>query len=207
MTNENINRLNGGRGRTSQSSKISPREATRRVSFSSEISVLTDCENDASESTTTKEALSGAAAEDDLSPRSLLSGRWIEDTKESNETRGVAVVEVTDHSPGSKCAVRKHMDDAKPNRSSPNCTRFFDRNESPIRSRNVIHSITALTESDATMSSLNSNRMDADEHISDLPTSISPRNASDSPFSQTHDEVFDKLLEPGYERLQQYSSS
>ena len=151
MTNEAISRSNGCRGLPSYSQK----EVGRRVSFSSTVSVVSD-NGDATESTTTSEWLSDAAV-DDLSPRSLLSGRWTEHTTtESKNARGVSVVELMDHSPGLNCPVRKRLDFSE-----------SDRTRSPIKSCKGNHSIPNLAKSEASSSSLDENNMNENGRSND----------------------------------------
>ena len=63
---------------------------TRSVSFSSEVSVFTEDDNI---------TIASADGDDDeqLMPKSLFSGRWIGDIGGSDESRGVAIVEINDH--------------------------------------------------------------------------------------------------------------
>lgn len=187
MTNEAISRSNGCRGLPSYSQN----EVGRRVSFSSTVSVVSD-NGDATESTTTSEWLSDAAV-DDLSPRSLLSGRWTENKTETKNTRGVSVVELMDHSPGLNCPARKRLDFSESDRTS----------RPPIKSCKGNYSIPNLAKSEASSSSLVENNMNENGRSNDSAT-ISPTNKVPmSPLiTQTRDlrpRIDEKLIPPEYE--------
>lgn len=193
-----VNTSNGEGSRAS--CKKSPRSASR-VRFSSEVSIYTEGYNDDATIATTEE-LAAAEHGDDVSPRSLFSGRWIEDIQESNETRGVAVVEVTDTSPMSNSfrgfsRKRMHTVNTKNTSSSSNTSpeeklreirkRLLERNERPLKS-NGKHSIPALSTLDDAPSPLARREEKGNDNTSgDLSIDSTLSKTPVSPLSQTVD--------------------
>mmetsp|Transcript_5554 Transcript_5554/g.10156 ORF Transcript_5554/g.10156 Transcript_5554/m.10156 type:complete len:829 (-) Transcript_5554:306-2792(-) len=171
MTNEAISRSNCCEGVPS----TSPKEAERRVSFSSKISIVSD-NGDAIESPVRSEWLSDPPTIIDLSPRSLISGRWAEiNTTESKNSREVSVIELTDHSPGPYCPARKRLNFAESDGSCSNDTK------SPIKKNNGNHSIPSLTKSESVLPLFVENNMDGNGRSNGSPTNYSPNKV---PMSQ-----------------------
>ena len=201
MANSSANGSNGGA--TSQSRDASeaplssPKGSMRSVSFSSEVSVFT--ESPADDNTTIASTRELADTDEDMSPTSLFSGRWIEDIEESTESKSLAVVEVKDHSPVSKFSSdskRKEVDTGTNNsRSSPNKIagvrkRLFMRHESPVNS-NDDNSIPSLSKEDDRIPHL-SPKMTNGNSCSDLSIDASPSREAlrvVSPLSQNYDLV------------------
>jgi len=211
-----VSRSNGGAGKypSSDARMSSTQRGKRSVNFSPEVSVFAESVADENTTIATQEL---ADADEDMSPRSLVSGRWIEDTKESAECRGTVVVEVADHSPVLKScsdSQRFQADTADSSRASAKSKltgmrkRLLERHESPTKS-NGNHNSPELTKSEETVSLLTPEKVNGTVSSSGaLPMNSLPIKPLASPVGRTydlklintielHDDARNNLLSPG----------
>lgn len=199
MVDANSNQSNTSKFRRSPQSNMSstPRGVMKSVSFSSEVSVFTQNADDDATITTTAE-LAAAEEDNDVSPRSLFSGRWIEDVLDSSESRGVAVVEVKNTSPrmtsdSKSSTISKASATDEPNNPPQRYRKTLLQRHEPPLTTSESNLISELSKSEATMSPLESLKIDTSDDTcasnlsSPMNSCKSSKTAEGRPVSQTFD--------------------
>ena len=180
------NTTNGERRTHSRPSLSSSQGAARSVSFSPEVSVFTENVTDKS----TEELADADIRKEEALPRSLFSGRWIENVQECNESEVVAIVEITGHSPSSQSCKEwkqtQYNGDSAKDKLNRMRKRLLKRHEQPFED-NGNHCIPDLASSEETISSLVPKSVNENESNSDFPTTTSPPTNNGKSLGLTFD--------------------